>query len=133
MSDDASKTLDSLLTVLLEDDDAETGRELSASAEAEMKAMVKTTSALIEKLHRERTMRRLAAAEDTRRKAAQAHPAKENQGPLPSREQLLSDLRTLMVAAGQGAFHAMKYQDAGPEDIAEMIASLRLLLESKSK
>jgi hypothetical protein len=133
MSDGASKTLDSLVTALLEDDDAE-GEQLSASEQAQMKAMVQTTSALIAKLHRERTTRRLAGAENARRKAAQAHPARVYRSPLPSKELLLSELRTLMIAGGrEAAFHAMKYQDAGPEDLAEMIASVKLLLESKPK
>jgi hypothetical protein len=128
----ASKTLDDLLTVLLEDDGSEGRPKLDTSEQAEMKAMVKETNALIERLHRERTMRRLAEAEEERRKRTRARPVKAYDGPLPSKEQLVSELRTLMQAAGQGsAFHAMKFQEATPEDIAEMISSVRHLLEGK--
>lgn len=130
----ASKTLDDLLTVLLEDDASEEKARLEASGLAEMKAMVKGTNALVERLHRERTMRRLEEAEELRRSRAQARPVQAYEGPLPSKEQLVIELRTLMQAAGQGAaFHAMKFQDAGPEDIAEMIASVKHLLEGKKE
>ena len=62
----ASKTLDDLLAVLLEDDAIDGPGMVDAEAKAEMKAMVDETSALIEKLHRERTTRRLAAVEEAR-------------------------------------------------------------------
>src|SRR4051794_26872361 len=107
--EDASKKLDHLLTSLLEDDASKDEAKLDANEQAEMKAMVKTTNALIEKLHRERTMRRLAEAEMARRAKAQARPVKAYEGPLPSKEQLIGELRTLMQAAGKGAAsHAMK-------------------------
>jgi hypothetical protein len=130
----ASKTLDDLLAVLLEDTGTEPAAAVDAIAPAEMKAMVADTSALIERLHRERTMRRLAEAEQARTQRALANPIGRQDGPLPSKEQLVAELRILMQTAGrEAAFHAMKFQDAGPEDIAEMIASLRHLLESKGE
>ena len=137
MSDgSASKTLDDLLTILLEKDAVEGKASLDASEQAEMKAMVKETTALIERLHRDRTLRRLKEAEEMRKRKSQARPVKAYEGPLPSKEQLVAELRTLMQAAGQessSAFHAMKFQDAGPEDIAEMIASVKHLLEGKEE
>jgi hypothetical protein len=79
-------------------------------------------------------MRRLAEAEKARTQRALANPIGRQDGPLPSKEQLVAELRILMQTAGrEAAFHAMKFQDAGPEDIAEMIASLRHLLESKGE
>jgi hypothetical protein len=132
-NDGASKTLDDLLAILVEEDDTEsTG--LDAKKQAEMKAMVTETTALIEKLHRERTMRRLAKVEESRKKQAEGRPVKAYEGPLPSMEQLVAELRTVMHAAGQSAaFHAMKFQDARPEDVAEMIASVKHLLEGNDK
>jgi hypothetical protein len=130
----ASKTLDDLLTVILEDTGSEVALGAETTAPAEMKAMVANTSALIERLHRERTMRRLAEAEQARTQRANAAPVKRYEGPLPSKEQLVAELRTLMQSAGRDAsFHAMKFQDARPEDIAEMIASLKHLLEGKGE
>jgi hypothetical protein len=126
----ASKTLDDLLVVLLEDD-AEAPEPVTDDEDrAAIKAMVKETNTLIEKLHAERTMRRLAEAEAARQKRVQVRPVRGYEGPLPSKEQLVSELRIVMQAAGQeSAFHAMKFQDAGPEDIAEMIASVKHLLK----
>jgi hypothetical protein len=130
----ASKVLDDLLAVLLEDAGPDKAFASDPSAQAEMKAIVVETSALIAKLHRERTMRRLAEAEQERRRRALARPVKTREEPLPSKEQLIAELRGLMQAAGrEAAFHAMKFQDSGAEDIAEMIASLRHLLEGKDE
>jgi hypothetical protein len=129
----ASKTLDDLLAILVSDDDTE-ATALDAKKPTEMKAMVNETSALIEKLHHERTIRRLAKVEESRKKQAQARPTTAYEGPLPSMEQLVAELQTVMLAAGQSAaFHAMKFQDARPEDIAEMIASVKHLLEGNDK
>jgi hypothetical protein len=123
----ASKTLDDLLTAMLEEDDDNEPAELNP---AEMKAMVKETTDLIERLHLERTQRRLAAHEQSRKKRAAA--IEGYGGPLPSKEQLIVELRGLMQSAGQEArFHAMKFRDAGPEDLAEMIASMRHLLKGR--
>lgn len=130
----ASKTLDDLLTVLLEEDTSDDRSGLDANELAEMKKMVTGTNVLIDRLHRERTMRRLEEAEHIRKRKAQARPVKAYEGSLPSKEQLVAELRTVMQAAGQGsAFHAMKFQDAGPEDVAEMIASVKHLLEHKEE
>jgi hypothetical protein len=130
----ASKTLDDLLTVLLDDSGAETAVEVDAAVQTEMKAMVASTSALIDKLHRERTMRRLAEAEQARMHRAVSNPLRGREGPLPSKEQLVAELCSLVQAAGrEAAFHALKFQDARPEDIAEMITSLKHLLEGKGE
>ena len=128
----ASKTLDDLLAVLLEDDDS--GEVRDPQAEAELNAMVKETAALIEQLHADRAVRRFAEAEATRRQRELARPVKDYGAPLPSKEQLVAELRAVMKAAGQeAAFHALKFQDAGPEDIAEMIASAKHLLEGNDE
>lgn len=126
------RSIDGLLDSLEEEPiDEQDGRESCAALGIDVEGFAKETLALVKALEREERQRRFAEADARRLQETAALPTAGN-SPLPSSAEMIATLRSLMAQAGpELSFHAMKFEEARPEELAEMIASVKHLLSTR--